>query len=398
MGFSDMMSSPPWPGFDKFKQESIEATSFEPGATIRFDRLPPQPFWVSLLGLEEKQARKVATVLARRATDLGRKLNQQEIDALSVAEADGFRYLFCYKPLGTLGALAWTYKNRNKPSNFVGKPAFERRVFPSLTTPLLKGTYATFAWHTTKFFFYLPFTTVGAGLICGTMAARNFFSVVQQDPRLQQVRQENQAKMDQVRREMGMGRRKLETPQNPHGQRLQQQQQPNSQHTDDPSRAIVDGWETQGQISATSNRVRFEQAPQPQMRQQKQLPRASGVQRPTEEPLWDDSDLFDDDASTAPSTQRAEPKRHQRTQTGSSWDRIRQQAQTGARGTSSWDRVRQQAGAQDGPPTPNQESYSYDEAEQTKSYDGQKQAQKEFDAMLERERRAEGSVGWRKSN
>jgi len=106
----------------------------------------------------------------------------------------------------------------------------------------------------------------------------------------------------------------------------------------------------------------------------------------------DDSYLFDDASPVAPSERQAPPPgSRQSAGDGSAWDRIRQRAKSeeGAR----WNPPgRQGDTAADQRST---DQYTYTQADQEKAY-AKEQAQKEFDAMLERERRGVGDSGGRK--
>lgn len=97
--------------------------------------------------------------------------------------------------------------------------------------------------------------------------------------------------------------------------------------------------------------------------------------------------MFDDASPVAPSEQTNYSPQNSGQQGGSAWDRIRGQAQAARGQPGSWAKKRQDEmtsrGAQDG------SSYNYSTADEEKAY-AKDQAQKEFDEMLERERRGQG--------
>ena len=103
----------------------------------------------------------------------------------------------------------------------------------------------------------------------------------------------------------------------------------------------------------------------------------------------DESDPFDDASPVAPSERQYGAR--QTSYGGSAWDRIRNQAKPQGDAqrpapTSSWAQRREEEqtsrGAQDG------SSYNYAQSDEDKAY-AKSQAQKEFDEMIERERRGE---------
>lgn len=117
---------------------------------------------------------------------------------------------------------------------------------------------------------------------------------------------------------------------------------------------------------------------------------------PPQPPRYDDDDGLFDDASPIAKTARGQEQDASTSSSGSAWSRIRAQAATSrsseqagikdnndafARQTSSWEERRQQSMG-------GSKAYSQPEEEDAASR-SREQAQKEFDAMLERERRSE---------
>jgi hypothetical protein len=136
-----------------------------------------------------------------------------------------------------------------------------------------------------------------------------------------------------------------------------------------------------------------------QQRQQPQLPRWSQgtseqwQRRPQAESLEDDSSIFDDASPVAPSERRSpQPSGISSNQPtnkgGSSWDRLRQRSRSSQ---DAWDQAGQAQGESRGQRS---DQYTYSQADEEKAYAKEK-AQKEFDAMLERERQGVGESGRR---
>lgn len=119
------------------------------------------------------------------------------------------------------------------------------------------------------------------------------------------------------------------------------------------------------------------------------MEQAAVSRAPQAAPQDDDSFLFDDASPVAPSQQRPRPPTS--TQGQNSWASVRMKARLEA---SEWNRAAQQSG--EAPESQNKtERYTYAPDEQAAG-PSKEQAQKEFDAMLERERRGEGNEGRRR--
>lgn len=114
---------------------------------------------------------------------------------------------------------------------------------------------------------------------------------------------------------------------------------------------------------------------------------------PPQEPLGEEPSLFDDASPVAPSEQQRAASQQRAQQGGSAWDKLRNQAQTSRNQTTAWARKREDEmtsrGAQQGT------SYTYSSADEEKAY-AKEQAQKEFDNMLEEERRGQSSYSERR--
>jgi hypothetical protein len=165
-------------------------------------------------------------------------------------------------------------------------------------------------------------------------------------------------------------------------------------------------------------------SPPHQRQQQQQQPPQQFAPQPQGAVQDDDSFLFDDASPVAPS-QRQRPEQSSTssnpTGPGSAWDRVRSQAiaeRLNQRLEQAGDQMQQRMKDSEAAlerfnkqgrlggrgrteqstyPTSEQEKaeqYTYPTSEQEKAY-AKEQAQKEFDAMLERERRGEGSSGGR---
>jgi hypothetical protein len=311
-----------------------------------FESLPQLPFFGPVFGFTTQwQKTEVARVLVGASASLGR--------LLTPAEADVFAYQrskFCSRVTWTPPAVLVTaaYYTRRGLSTFrfplyTPKAAwFQPTSFPTASKPFLTGQSAVRLWHVLRFGAYtLAARLCLKGFIVGFSQAGYVMSLFQDD-RLEAMRGELKA----------MSSRSASDASSSHARRPTDLPTPQARRQPMPT----------------------QQAPEPQT-----TPRQDD----------DDSYLFDDGSPVAPS-QRQPPAASapQSAQQGSAWDRIRQRAKSeeGAQ----WNPGQQQNGASGGQQRTDQ--YTFSPAEQEKAY-AKDQAQKEFDAMLERERRGVGGSG-----
>jgi hypothetical protein len=325
----------------------------------RFEDLPQLPAFAPLFGYTtEWYKTEVARVILDMAGHMRRLPTPDEADALAY-----HRSTFCttaaWAPPAVLLTTAFFVNRGRRTFRFpfyTPKPAsFNPLYFPSASRPFLTGPSAVRLWHLMRFGAY--------GLLCQLLVKSIVISYATTISLTGMLRDDRLKAMRQTPR------------QNP------RQRQHEGRRQDDNRTPKENGEQVQQQLG------------QPQ-RQLGQQPPA--WQQPTEEspgaPQDDDSFLFDD-ASPVAQSQRQQPQRPSASSTsqpgqGSAWDRIRQRAKSeeGA----PWNPGQQQNGESRG--QPRTERYTYSPGEQEKTY-AREQAQKEFDAMLERERRGVGQSG-----
>jgi hypothetical protein len=446
----------PWPMAHPQKQAALEAKFFEDGATIHFDKIAPLSRWATTLSglsmLERTQF--VGGHVIKLAHVVQRKLTQPEIDALSEAAAQNYRRLGWSMPLAiglTSAAVYHGWETFRFPFYTPKATWFHPQSFPSKRQAYLKGRNATFAWHLLRSFAYYPLMKISTTLFITSIATASLRANILTDQRLREVKdalsnfdrkqvrermnlpepgsqrqqqqQQQMGQSDQERRDDTYRSVGLPPPSNGDIEAANQRRRPfqpartaPSSATDSPNQETPVDWGTGDSQQTDSNQFQSQQAtsiPTPARR-----PSWGGAKPPQEQPdqpqqtdTWGDSDLFDDDASPVSSSARQVERKQTGSQTraqgASSWDRIRQQANSDAspfaRGDRSkqdtaWGNIRQDSAqtTRDRPGQPNKESYSYSEAEAIKDY-AKSQAQKEFDEMLEAERKGtSGATGWRK--
>ncbi|KAK8034664.1 hypothetical protein PG993_009659 [Apiospora rasikravindrae] len=426
----DGFANKPWPKVARQKQAEIEHRFFEPGATIRFDQLPPSRGFIFNILPQSKRSELVVSNVLSAATATNRRLNQSEIDALSESANHAVGRLSWVYPLG-LGLAVAAAANGRKTFRFpLYTPKmknFDHRAFPHRSFATLTGKSATWAWHGIRTAAYFPLTWAASLIFMGSMVRTRLLADLATDQRLSQMKQElvviNQ-RNSQLRREQREQReqRQGQSPQrSPHGANqlldAHSADQPSDQNawTGTPQSQVPADLPPLGSPQRTAG-LSGRSGPPPS-RQGLQGSyygggaQATGTQEQEKRTAFDDDDLFDDDdgSPVAASARRSERQRVQsrasQGDSASSWETVRQQAKKESspfvkgdrsRDDTLWGRARQDGArtTREASSTPAREDYSYNEADEEKAY-AKDQAQKEFDAMLEAERQGHsGSSRW----
>ncbi|KAI0104505.1 hypothetical protein F4814DRAFT_430912 [Daldinia grandis] len=420
---SDLTTNPPWPRLSRAKQTQIERRYFEDGATIHFERLPRLQFWASLFPMRDSFRVLYVTGKVVQASKLSqRRLTVDEVNATSEAAANAVRFIPWAQPISIIitSALCWrTRKTFKFPLYQPKTQKFSPYTFPTKRLPLFTGTRAVLAWHMCRFFCYFPLTLFGTFSFFSSAAESSYDARLSRDPRLTDwladVRKNINRLVRMQRENQGSQQNFPELPSS------------NSPPPRDLSYSVSENEIAQEYLSDTfatqsenSPDGSASEASRGSSTSSSQSYWTKGIQsqaRPSKSQgavysdsgsrhSEDDSDLFDDDdASPVPAALRkAETQQTRNTQGDSSWDRIRQQSQPGTtqwtRGDSSgqergWGRLRQDKTENRRDSQPNTEGFAYtkqDEDKESKTYE-KEQAQKEFDALLEAERRGGSDRG-----
>lgn len=342
--------------------------------SIPFETLPQLPFFAPLFNYTtDWHKAQIVRLVLDTSVHMGRLLTPAEAQALAYHRSK-FCSRIAWSPPAVLLAAAY-FTNRGRSTFrfpfYTPKPAsFNPSFFPFASRPILTGPSAVRLWHALRFGAY--------GLVCQFVVKSFIISFAQtsylvgamQDDRLKSMRETMGNTRDQQRR----------------------QQPRRGMPSQSPATGATD---FEGPPPYQSPTPAIGTSPE----RQQQLPRQQAQwSQPTSEPqnvAQDDDSFLFDDASPVAASQRRQPQRPSAgsaasTGGASSWDRIRQRAKSeeGAE----WNPTRPQNGGAAG--QQNTEQYTYAPAEQEKAY-AQAQAQKEFDAMLERERRGMGDSGGR---
>ena len=238
---------------------------------------------------------------------------------------------------------------------------FNPRKFPGLP----EGKASFWAWHGTRTLAWYAASKLAIGLVATSYAISVYSANSGSDNRLEAYRRE-------IARRTGVTARGKQgtIPQGSSGQPPQQFSQPK---WEEPASATAP-------VEWASSELSENATPTP-------TPMPTSWTATQKDSHSQESYVFDDASPVAPSEQSNSSSQNSNQQGSSAWDRIRGQAQAARNQPGSWAKKRQDEmtsrGAQDG------NSYNYSTADEEKAY-AKDQAQKEFDEMLERERRGQG--------
>ncbi|KAK4232498.1 hypothetical protein QBC38DRAFT_462908 [Podospora fimiseda] len=310
--------------------------------TVTWESLPQLPFWAPLTSRNVTwQRNSVAANINALAVTLQRPLASNEVNAIAQIACKA-RVKETYEiPLVVAAAAFFTYRGRKtwrfplwtpKPTSTWFSPNF----FPTIRAHILQGPQAMALWTGTRFVAYVAAIRCISQPMFNSWANVGYGLDILRDMRLKSLVQEMQEMTKKER---------------PGSQNTQQQQ---------PQQLKSTPWSEQ---------------PRPSWRT---------PQQPAEEKsaFDDDSGIFDDDDDASPvsrSHRRSDPAISTTpTASGSSWSRLRDQAKTGTAASKS-------SGGYS--PSSETDSYTYSDSDRESNY-AKAQVQKEFDALLERERRS----------
>lgn len=245
-------------------------------------------------------------------------------------------------------------------------PKFNSQKFPGLP----EGRLSFWTWQGTRVLTWYLASKLAVGLVATSYAISVYSANSGSDNRLEAYRREIS------RRATASVRNGPQRP-IPQGSSGQAYQQYPQQKWEEPTSATEPvGWAS----SEQTQKAAPAKAPAPWTATQ-------NPQTGRQDSYSQDSFVFDYASPVAPSEQSNSSPQNPSQQGGSAWDRIRGQAQAARGQPGSWAKKRQDEmtsrGAQDG------SSYNYSAADEEKAY-AKDQAQREFDEMLERERRGQG--------
>ncbi|RMZ77399.1 hypothetical protein DV738_g4425, partial [Chaetothyriales sp. CBS 135597] len=316
----------------------------------------------------------------------GQQLSQTEAEGFAKHSVKRIQYAVMGNLVAVVGAYAVAYRGIKDMKFPFMKPKDPERytAFPNRFYPILRGSGARLMWQITRFNVYALIGLFAAGPVFASMGDVSMMAGLYQDHRTRNVltKMKEQGGFNRISSNRSRpGQPKAQPQQQISGDDLssqdpQQDQSPGyggiesyngdssfsaaSVDNDDQSNLPASGWSQTPQARSK----------QPQERQQAQRPKSSPT--PTSS---SSSDFFFDDASPVADNDSA---RANRSRTSGSGDDS---------GESVWSRIPQEADSS----FSNQSSYSSQPSDDDQQQQWQRQkAQREFDAMLEQERRQSG--------
>ncbi|KAI0204485.1 hypothetical protein F4808DRAFT_343851 [Astrocystis sublimbata] len=404
----DPAHHPPWPRIDPSTQRLFEIKFLAKGATISFGQVPKLQVWAPLFGLSDGlRVRYMLSQVKMVAEGARRPLSGEEATAFCQHTAHAMRIFAWSGPFTCMTASVLAYSGR-KTWNFpLYKPKMKRfdpLYFPSKNIPLLRGVWANSAWHIVRLFAWMPMMWIPILTVFASAGGSSMAAHVKRDPRLLPVMQEiskNHGARQIPGVRAGNARKNQQRPVEAHQGDQTPQDHGNtsgatqSNTTYERSGSVGDlpqnaysGW---SRDSSTQQAASYEA----------QSNTSPSIDAPREDNDADPLFEHDDASPVAPSARKREMSS---ASSSSTWGQIRQQNRPGApnweRGDSSgeergWAQLRQDKAQTSRDSSPKTESYTYtstDEQKEARNYE-KEQAQKEFDALLDAERRGGGSSG-----
>ncbi|KAI5917353.1 hypothetical protein F4810DRAFT_49870 [Camillea tinctor] len=411
--------NPPWPGVTPFAQGRIERMYFEDGATIHFDQLPRVQLWGQLLFIRESfYVLSVLKKVTSHSVGAHRRLTATEVDAVSEHAARSVRQFAWTQPVSIAAAagFAWFRRATFKfPFYQPKRRTFDPYSFPSRTWPLVNGPRAVTLWHFARFIAYCPLCWLGTAIYLTSTSEASFRAHMMRDRRLSGLINDiNRSRHGQLRGRVLEQAQKAGPPQGNDAPRFpppqfsgQPSPSPSPSHStsqDYDSDAFVpqprDVFDRQNPtVDKAPNWARTPFPPATPRNPEESRSPEHGTQREAH----DDSDPFDDDdddmSPVAPSARLAEARQSQNISSESPWERLRKQAQVATQNRGRGD-LNEDGTHPVREASPKSDDFSYssqDEEKERRGYE-KEQAQRDFDALLEAERRGESNnERWRRS-
>lgn len=369
--------------------------------TIRIDasRLSkPMPIFGKLLGFNEELITKGVQIKANNAAQvLGRQPTDVEINALAYWTSKQISILSYAAPLGVTGGLWRCYDTAATfrfPFFQPNLEIFKKEIFPHSAIPMIRGNSAVIVWHLTRALLYGYVGNSAAKLVFASYSISVGAVGEASDPTLKEyiaaMRKKAMGTTPAVSQPPARGPQRAPVPVSAPSQPQQDDASPTGGMfgTDAPEGFL-------GRYEGGESEPPAQQQPQWKPTPQS---RPAPVQTQTTEAPSQPFDMFGgEDSPQRPDQQGVVPDT--RPQQGSSWDRIRRGQQPAGQGQGGWDSVRKKSGPGESEWSRQEnqeqkaqkqgstygETYSISKRDEEKGY-AKEEAQKEFDARIERER------------
>lgn len=402
---------------------------------LAFESIPLGTFSRWALYGGPSRSRTVGTQLIDfiRGTEnmVGRPLTQREVEGYACHSSKRFQYTFAGNVVGVLAGGVIAYRNREK-MKFPFRPAqpLERyRNFPNRFMPILRGDWALYAWRATRVSIWSMMGIFVAGPIFGALGNMAFYTGLNSDDRTREIMTSLKGSLEQIASNRARGAEHAPgtsgNQSRPRPQRQQDaqyaEQDAQAYYKDTPQdvtndyqgdysgdNTFTDGSTDTGTTSDASMQSRETRGPASVFRGAYGKPAPSSQRSPPQSDQPKDSfsgsasdPFFDDDASPTagndPNMATPDPYRPQQ----NAWARIRNQSNQGYNGATEKPPAERSGGfnrglsddpyaARMGEEQQRGDTFSFSKPDADRQL-AKEQAQKEFNDMLEKERRLSGS-------
>ncbi|PNY25453.1 Uncharacterized protein TCAP_04606 [Tolypocladium capitatum] len=355
---------------DEKRQRALQnRQQFEPIVREQIQRLFQDyeaPFYARARGFGRTQTLALAeSTISSLAAANGRRFSDTETQALTEHFVSSIHTMLVWKWTMTGLAVYMTYRGRSTWRFPFFKPKMDGRLNPVTGSPQVK-----FMWHSARFAaYYGAIWMFGEPVFQGANFMR-YRAAMEQDPRLTTLMRDGKAR----------------------AQEISDQAIPGSQHGSSSSQD-GDAWRSESEHDRPAQQdmdgaisIPAQAKPGWNMYRQPQPSKA-----PPSRDSWNvPSGGFDDASPVSSAGQQSSPANY----SGSAWDRVRQQSQyqprqTSQQGQQTWEAPQSTSGwgSTDDDASPQyRDGYSFSSADEEKAL-AKSQAQKDFDEMLDRERR-----------
>jgi len=359
-------------GNDPTERYTVEATNFY-----------PMPIFGSLFGYNEKiYAQVLGARIAAANNTLKRRVTPDELKALSQHTGKQITILSYGSPIGIAGGLYRAYTTASTfrfPFYQPNPEKFNATTFPTPRNAILKGSRATIMWHILRYNAYVFIGKTVANLFFGSYAASVTAVGELSDPRLKEL---TKAMREHASERSG---RQLPSPAGIPRPPMKPGQYPSqSQNTAQDNASPTGGMANYEEPATTQSWPQEQTRGNPQMERWKSQPQPQQAPSQQEEKPFD---MFGDDASPTGGQGMQADMSSSTQSSGSAWEKIRRgQKPEPKQKTSGWSRLQNNTQKEQREGSTMGDSFTFSKTEEERSL-AQMEAQKEFDARVEKERR-----------
>ncbi|PQE17623.1 endo-13 -beta glucanase protein [Rutstroemia sp. NJR-2017a BVV2] len=363
------------------------AAGMDPGETYTVNptNFHPMPIFGPMLGYNEKvYAQVLGARIASANNMLKRRVTPEEMTALSQHTGKQLTIVSYSTPLGIAGGLYRAYSTASTfrfPFYQPNPETFNATTFPTTRNAMFRGSRATIMWHLLRYNAYVIIGKMVSNLFFGSYAASVTAVGEISDPRLKDlVKAMKEHSSERSGRQLpspaGIPRPPMRPGQYP--------PQPQSQKTAQDDASPTGGMANYEEPTTTESWPQEQTRSTPQMERWKTEPQPQQASSQQEEKSFD---MFGDDASPTSGQGMQSDMSSSSQSSGSAWEKIRRgQKPEPKQNTSGWGKLQKNTQKEQREGSTMGDSFTFSKTEEERSL-AQMEAQKEFDARVEKERR-----------